>query len=360
MGHGAMADDLLVATAEELFADTCPPEAVDQAAAGDGWAPQVWQALEQAGMTLLPVPEARGGAGAGLVEAAALLRAAGRHAAPVPLAETALLAGWLLAGAGLDVPSGPLAAAVGEGLTLRRVGDGWRVSGRLSRVPWARVAERLVVLVDVPEPLVLLLDRSAYDVQPGRNVASEPRDEVTFDGAVAAAAAAPGPDATADAFLLRGALGRAVLMSGAAERALDLSVGYAEQRVQFGRPIARFQAVQQHLAEMAGVVAASSIAADAAVRDLQAGAPLARVRVAAAKEQAGRTAGVVARLAHQVHGAIGFTREHVLRQATTRLWAWRDEHGNEQHWARVVGEQALRAGADGLWPQLTSDEERHG
>lgn len=360
MGHAAIADDLLVATAEKLFADTCPPEAVDAAAAGDGWAPQVWQALEQAGMTLLPVPEARGGAGAGLIEAAALLRAAGRHAAPVPLAEAALLGGWLLAGAGLDVPSGPLAAAVGSGLSVQQAGGGWRVSGRLPRVPWARVADQLVLLAGDDVPTVLVLDRSSYDVQPGRNVAAEPRDEVMLDGAVAAAAATPGAGVSVDEFLVRGALGRALLMAGAAERALDLSVRYAEERVQFGRPIARFQAVQQHLAELAGAVAAAGVAADAAARDLQAAAPSASLRVAAAKEQAGRTAGVVARVAHQVHGAIGFTREHVLRHATTRLWAWRDEYGNERHWARFLGEQVLRGGADGLWPLLTSDEERHG
>ena len=62
---------------------------------------------------------------------------------------------------------------------------------------------------------------------------------------------------------------------------------------------------------------------------------------------------VVARLAHQVHGAIGFTQEHKLHHLTRRLWAWRDEAGSELHWSRVLGTELLARGADGLWPALT-------
>ena len=350
-----MTDDLLAGTADELFADLCPPDAVD-AAQESGWAAPVWEALEQAQMTLLPIAEDKGGSGAGLVETATLLRAAGRHAVPIPLAETALLAGWLLAGSGLSVPGGPLAAAAPTGITIQRGEESWRLSGRIPRVPWARMAQRLVLLVTDGPPAVLSLDASSYTVEPGRNVAGEPRDDVVLDRTVVPAdsVAKAGPHLTRDAFLLRGALGRSLLMAGAADRVLEMTVQYAGERVQFGRPISRFQAVQQHLAEMAGAVSATGVAAEAAARDAQADGPLATLRVAAAKEQAGRAAGTVTRLAHQVHGAIGFTREHNLRLWTTRLWAWRDEFGTDDYWARVVGRRALAAGAGGLWPLLSS------
>jgi acyl-CoA dehydrogenase len=126
--------------------------------------------------------------------------------------------------------------------------------------------------------------------------------------------------------------------------------------VQFGRPIGKFQAVQQQLAlaaaEVAAAGAAASAAASTAERDGFTAASTA-FAVAAAKARAGEAAGEVARIAHQVHGAIGFTREHDLRLLTARLWAWRDEDGNEAHWQAELGATVLAAGADALWPMVT-------
>jgi acyl-CoA dehydrogenase len=142
-----------------------------------------------------------------------------------------------------------------------------------------------------------------------------------------------------------------VLIAGAARRALELTLRHTAEREQFGRALGRFQAVQQQVAEMAAEVAAVRAAADAAVEFCAAdgvGDERAGVAVAAAKIHAGRAAGVVARIAHQAHGAIGFTQEHPLHLVTTRLWAWRDEAG----WARELGDRALAAGADGRWPLL--------
>lgn len=152
---------------------------------------------------------------------------------------------------------------------------------------------------------------------------------------------------------LEAALLLTIQLAGAAEKALDLTVRYATERVQFGRPIAQFQAVQQQVAIMAAEVAAMRAAADAAVDEVaQDGFVPATFAVAAAKAHNSKAAGEVARIAHQMHGAIGFTYEHQLRFATTRLWSWRDEAGNEAHWARVVGEAARNAGGPGLWPLI--------
>src|SRR6185312_4972389 len=98
-----------------------------------------WRAIEEAGLHRALLPESAGGFGVPVVDALGLLRIAGTHAAPLPLAET-MLAGWLLAGAGLEVPDGPLTLTADRALSLRRERGGWRLSGRASAVAWARNA----------------------------------------------------------------------------------------------------------------------------------------------------------------------------------------------------------------------------
>ncbi|MBA2535474.1 MAG: acyl-CoA/acyl-ACP dehydrogenase [Rubrobacter sp.] len=141
-------------------------------------------------------------------------------------------------------------------------------------------------------------------------------------------------------------------MAGALDRVLELSVGHAGERRQFGRPIGRFQAVQQQLALLAGVVAAAGAAVDAAVA--AAGLGDAAFEVAVAKVRTGEAAGKAAAIAHQVHGAIGFTERHPLHQSTRRLWAWRDEFGSEGEWAERLGGIVASCGPENLWPILTA------
>jgi acyl-CoA dehydrogenase len=148
----------------------------------------------------------------------------------------------------------------------------------------------------------------------------------------------------------RGALMRALQMVGAMERVRDLTVAYAAERRQFGQPLNRFQAVQQQLAELAGEVALAGAAVEAAIED-----PLSPKQVAAAKVVAGAAAGRVAAIAHQVHGAIGFTHEHQLHRWTTRLWDWRDQFGTESAWSETLGDLVARAGGDRLWEVVTGE-----
>jgi acyl-CoA dehydrogenase len=172
--------------------------------------------------------------------------------------------------------------------------------------------------------------------------------------------AAPAGTADCARRLLR--LFRSLLIAGAAQRALDLTVTYVKEREQFGRPLAKFPTVQQELARMAGEVALIAAAAQAAVAAEQAVAagdtePAGDAVSAglAAKAQASHCAGIVAAIAHQLHGAIGITEEHRLRLTTTRLWSWRDEDGSEAECFAELGRAALGAATrdGGLWPWLS-------
>jgi len=274
---------------------------------------------------------------------------------PLPLAET-MLARWWLAGAGLSAPPGALTLAPVEradrlGIAVAR--GGCRVTGSAGYVPWARDCAGIVAIAS---GYVALVAPARADISPGANLAGEPRDDVGFDVEIGDAAAAPVPTAF-DAALLAGlgALCRAAQMAGAMEAALGLAVQYANDRVQFGRPIAKFQAIQHQLALLAEQVAAARVAADTACAAVAARGADAGFAIACAKIRAGEAAGKATDYAHQVHGAIGFTHEHRLHHLTRRLWSWRDEFGTESAWSLELGRRIAAGGAEAMWPTITAE-----
>lgn len=345
---------LLGDTIGRIFGDLVTKELLESAERG-AWPADLWRALEENGVTLPLVPEAKGGAGLGWPDAHVILELAGRHAVPVPLAET-IVASWLLAGAGLDVPEGPLTIAPtqeGERLRLARTDRGWRLSGTVARVPWGATAKHVVVVAEVDgRATVGLVAAGRAAVSADSNLALEPRDTLTFEGAPVESAAPAAPSLPPNAVWIYGALVRAAQMAGALETILAQSVRYATERRQFGRPIGAFQAIQHQLAILAGHTAAAGMAAASACRAAERGDPT--FQVAAAKVRVGEAAGVAASIAHQTHGAIGFTYEHSLHFSTRRLWSWRAEFGSESVWAAELGRRAAARGADQLWPDLTA------
>ncbi|HEX5225752.1 MAG TPA: acyl-CoA dehydrogenase family protein [Solirubrobacteraceae bacterium] len=317
-----MSDWLLIDGARRLFAETCTHEVV-QAAEAEQWSSLVWDAAAGAGYASLSELE--------LADALAVLTVAGEHAAPVPLAEAAL-AGWLVG----ETVAGPVSVAPGGGLRI----EGDSVSGLARRVPWGHAVERIVAVVE--GQAVVLSVASAVRVERHANLAGEPRDTLVFEAAQPEEVRAAACDLRE-----RGALTRVALMAGALAAMARLTVAYAGERRQFGRPIARFQAVQQHLVCVAQEAALVGAAAEGVAR-----AP-GLFEIAAAKVLAARAALAASRAAHQVHGAMGMTQEYRLHHFSRRLWAWREEYGDEQHWAARLGEALAVAGAENLYPAIT-------
>jgi hypothetical protein len=337
-----MADTILYDSAMRLFGAEVTPAVLDEA--GDGlWPGALWQAIADAGY----LDALADGAGS-MVEAVTIVRAAGHHAAPIPLPET-MLARMLCAAAQLPAPDGVLTIAPAEPGDRLIIGSG-AVSGNAGHIPWGLEAEAIAVAA---ERELALVSSGAFSWDAGDNLANEPRDHLSAAGARGEVRALP--DGIDAGLVMRlGALLRAAQLAGAMEAALELSIRYVNERVQFGRPIGKFQAIQQQMAVLAEQAASTLVAVENAARAAAEGRPSAAFACAAAKIRAGEAAGKIAEITHQVHGAMGFTQEYRLHHLTRRLWSWRDEFGNETYWARELGRQIASAGADGLWPLITA------
>jgi acyl-CoA dehydrogenase len=311
---------------------------------------ELWAQVEELGIAALLVPDADGGAGGGFEDALVIAREAGRYAVAIPLAE-ALLAQQALAAAGIERPAGALTLAldIAPGAQLDAARGLFR--GTLARVPWGAEAAGVVALSgNAGAPRIALLSPAhAADCERGANLAEEPRATLRFENA--RAASAPAGENAARLFA-HAALLRAGQMAGALAAALERSVAHAQSRVQFGKPIGQFQAVQQLLARMGSEVVAADCAVTAASRAADCGD--ASFEIACAKLRANLAADLCAAGAHQVHGAIGFTREQDLRLFTQRLLAWRGELGNDRFWSERLGEVAAQWGARGFWRELTA------
>ncbi|MEH6940958.1 acyl-CoA dehydrogenase family protein [Bacillus sp. JJ722] len=340
-------------TAEKIMQDLCTKEVLERAERGV-CPTELWATLVETGLTSIGIPEESGGSGGSIADAFAVLRIAGKFAAPIPIAET-LTANWILAKARMTLIEQPATVVLNQhGLTFNQTATGWNVSGSAYNVPWAACAESILIIGRYGQETMLgVIDSKACQIEYGENLAGEPRNTVILnDVDVPDHQVCRLEDFTEEKWMFEGALVRAIQMTGALERMLDLTVMYSTERIQFGRPIARFQAVQQQIAVLTGEVIAASAITELAVKAFEAGTG--EQQIMSAKIRVGEAVSKGVPIAHQIHGAIGFTDEHALQHSTRRLWAWRDEFGNESYWANRLGATALEAGADGLWPFITS------
>lgn len=323
-------ESMLGDAANRLFAQTCTPDVIRQAEQGQPPA-QAWQACEDAGFADALVPESRGGAGLALADALPLATAAGRHLCPYPIVDTLLARAWL-AHAGHAPAPGAIALAP----------HGWQATGRQAagaNVPWIRGAN--AVLARIGEQTWLLPVRAATIESSGVHGSLDaPARWSLEDGErIDAGAGLPALDELA-------ATACAGLIAGAMDRVLAMTLDHANQRQQFGKPIGRFQAVQQQISVMAEQVWAARMAAQLAFQGRD-GLPR-PLLAALGKARASLAVARVADIAHAVHGAIGITEEYDLQLYTRRLREWRLAAGSESHWHARIGAHALADGGDAV------------
>lgn len=314
MSEAHSTQQLILDTAGRIFADHCDKQLLDQAEQGQ-LAEALWAQIAENGFNLLGSADS----GTSAQDMYAFIQLCGSHAVPLPITETLLVNRW---------------CGVGEGLySLGEVED-----GRIIDVPWGRSAQK-VVGVQRDSFSVLVVDEPQV-VEQGVNLAGEPRDVIAI------------PDSAQELVLdvdpyAQMAVARSNQIAGSLLKMLELGIQYSTERVQFGRSISKFQAIQHSLAVVAAEAAAAKRAADAAVDALDGDRFI--YEVAASKARVGEAAGVVAEQIHQVHGAMGFTHEHQLHHYSRRAWAWRDEYGNEYYWQALLGSHLAGLGADRVW-----------
>lgn len=322
------------------------------------WPATLWTQIDALGFAEAAASESAGGSGASWHDLYPVVRACGYHNLPVPLPEM-MLVNWLLGLCGAQVAVGPASLAAGSGLTR---GDGG-VSGCLHDVPFGRHVSCVLGTVASPQGvqapgaqcLTLLRVADAREIRQRTNLAGEPRDTLEFVDCTPVVSCELPQGCPENIILLGGAMLRAAQIAGAMARCLDLVVTYAGERVQFGRPISKFQAVQQQIAVLAEEAAASRIAAEAAYATVSDFGP-ALLPVMGAKIRTSEAVEAGAAIAHAVFGAIGFTHEHSLHLSTRRMWAWDGEFGSARHWADEVGRRVCRLGPRTLWSVVVSGQ----
>jgi len=346
---------ILIDQTTRLFAQHVTNDVLARADQGE-WAAALWTEVCEAGLPHALVQESAGGVGLPWRDVAGLIRLAGYHAVPLPLPET-ILANWLWCNAGGTRPDGPVVIAPvhhGDRISLTARGEYFAASGKVRHIPWVSAAAHILVHATGPgdREYLCLIGGGADSGALRRNVANEPRQPLELtDFDIPVSDVKPLPTGLGElGFISLVAAMRAQQIVGAMERCVEFALRYANERVQFGRPIAKFQVIQQMLAIAAGQLAAATAAADA-LTELDAPDENPFV-VAVAKARCGEAVGQVAAICHQVHGAMGFTREHPLHFFTRRLWAWRDEGGSETFWQEWIGRQVSERGGDALWPMI--------
>jgi alkylation response protein AidB-like acyl-CoA dehydrogenase len=332
MNSSTSVEAMLAESVEDFFAAHGDLRPVRRAEAGEPTGP-LWQHVIETGYADALVPEVQGGSGLSIADAASIAFGSGRHAWPLPLAHT-MVARAGLAERGFDIPAGAIAIAE----TVQGSKGNWLEA---RAIPFGSMADW--VLVSLSDADWLLPTDAAQRVScPWRPLAADLRwDTIPAEArrwARVEASGAPSVDWATQAAALT-----AAHIAGALQRVAEMTIGYANERVQFGKPIGKLQAIQQQISVLAEQLAACRCAARMGLCPREGSTwrvdPL---RAAVAKARASEAVTIAAPIAHAVHGAIGISEEYDLQVLTRHMHAWRLQYGSEAHWYERVGAALLR------------------
>tara|TARA_B110000444_G_scaffold219913_1_gene220370 strand:+ start:671 stop:1735 length:1065 start_codon:yes stop_codon:yes gene_type:complete len=343
--------NILEETVKRLFQDIMAdgmPHTNDEAVFKD-----IWASVEELGITNLFLTEDNGGFSGDWKDAFPVLKKLGYHAVPLPIGET-IIAKKILQKNDMVVPEAAISIGIANQINIQRNDNSeqWFFSGNVPSTPWGKAAQSVLIQCRFNDNsyYVLLSTKNGSIDASDLNEADEPRDTFQFQNAPVIDLKMLSNDT--DELYLSGALLRTCQAAGALEAALEMSIQHVQDREQFGRPLSKFQAIQHQLALLTEYTAVASCAAQSACYAYDKGD--ANFEIAAAKLRVNQTIGESTSIAHQVHGAIGFTQEHSLHHFSQRLWSWRSEFGNDRHWANYLGKEIVKMEQEQLWATLTN------
>jgi alkylation response protein AidB-like acyl-CoA dehydrogenase len=365
--------EMLKKTARDFLTDKLPKTVVREIEeSGLGYSPELWKEMAKLGWMGLVLPEKYGGSGMSFLDLAVLIEEMGRACLPGPFFSTVVLGGLTILDIGTKeqkkeylpkIAQGeaiftlaltePSAKYEADSIEVRAVADqdDYILNGTKLFVPDANVADYMLVVArtgDGTKPedgiTIFIVDAKSPGISTTvlETVANDKLSEVVFDQVRVPSRNILGQLdqgwSHVQKIIDRAALAKCCEMLGGAQKVLEMTINYAKERVQFGHPIGSFQAIQHHCARMVTDVDGSRLSTYQAARMLSGGLPCAK-EVAIAKAWTSEAYERVITLAHQIHGAIGFTLDHDLHYYTRRAKVAKVIFGDADFYKRIVAQK---------------------
>ena len=306
----------------------------------------LWKDVEEQGLTKIIVKEQFEGSSLPFNSILPVIQISTMMGVPVPFTET-IICNYLFSELNISPPNGMITFAV-ETKNIKILNN--KVSGNLLSIPYLNLTDQVIFITDIDkEKHLVFIKNKNGKMEATKNFLSEPRYNLTIQDCEIINIKKLNNNIN---FNHLGAIIRSAQMVGAMEKIINLSIDYCSQRIQFGRSLSKFQAIQHQIAEMAVELAASN-AALASLNNYNETIPKLE-DIAILKIRAGIAAGKLIAVSHQVHGAMGFTKEYELAYFTKNLNSWRNDFGSEAYWQELLGKSFLENSNLNLWEYLTN------
>ena len=211
-----------------------------------------------------------------------------------------------------------------------------KISGNFKSIPYLNLAEKILVETEIKNQKYIILFKKGGKLTLQKNFLSEPKFDLdASELEIISMIEKPEPIDVQNLLINV----RSIQSFGAMEKILKLCIEYCSQRKQFGRTLSKFQMIQNHISEIALEVAASGASLSTLKNNNKNFYNLKSTAIP--KIRTGIASGKVIALSHQVHGAMGFTKEYELSYFTKALNSWRNEFGNEIYWQNILGKLFL-------------------
>ena len=275
-----------------------------------------------------------------------IIQMSAKMGVPLPFTET-VICNYLFSELNLEPPTGMITFAL-DTQNIKITNN--KISGNLLSVPYLNLTNKIILVQEIDDVKhFIFIENKNGSLKNKKNFLSEPRFDLNIKDCEILNIQKLSLDIN---FNHIGSIVRSAQMVGSMEKVVNLSIDYCSQRVQFGRSLSKFQAIQHQISEMAVELAASN----AALSSLKITNKLMPNLddIAILKIRTGIAAGKLIAISHQVHGAMGFTKEYELSYFTKNLNSWRNDFGNETYWQNILGKNFLEKTNLSLWEYLTN------